>query len=41
MKSQYVVLIYIVEKIFVLSLTRYPNCIELRISHALFLFEKM
>ncbi|CAD8070227.1 unnamed protein product [Paramecium primaurelia] len=41
MKSQYVILIYIVEKIYVLSLTRYPNCIELRISHALFLYEKM
>lgn len=40
-KEQYVVLVYIVERIFVLSLTRFPNCTELRIAHSLFLMEKM
>jgi hypothetical protein len=41
LKEQYVVLVYIIERIFVLSLTRFPNCTELRISHSLFLMEKM
>ncbi|CAD8111372.1 unnamed protein product [Paramecium sonneborni] len=40
-KEQYVVLVYIIERIFTLSLTRFPNCTELRISHSLFLMEKM
>ncbi|CAD8089669.1 unnamed protein product [Paramecium primaurelia] len=40
-KEQYVVLVYILERIFTLSLTRFPNCTELRIAHSLFLMEKM
>ncbi|CAD8192732.1 unnamed protein product [Paramecium pentaurelia] len=40
-KEQYVVFVYILERIFTLSLTRFPNCTELRISHSLFLMEKM
>lgn len=41
LKEQYVILVYIIERIFVLSLTRFPSCTELRISHSLFLMEKM
>ncbi|CAD8104910.1 unnamed protein product [Paramecium sonneborni] len=40
-KEQYVVLVHIMERIFTLSLTRFPNCTELRIAHSLFLMEKI
>lgn len=35
------ILVYIIERIFVLALTRFPACIQLRINHALFLLDKM
>lgn len=36
-----VVLIYLVEYIYMVALTKYPSSIELRINYCLFLIEKM
>lgn len=40
-KDEFVVIVYIIERIYVLAITRFPNCTELRINHALFLLDKM
>ncbi|KAL4426928.1 hypothetical protein ABPG74_012928 [Tetrahymena malaccensis] len=40
-KEKFVVLVYLIERIFVLALTRFPGCTQLRVNHALFLLDKM
>lgn len=40
-KEKLVVLLYLIERIFVLALTRFPGCTQLRVNHAIFLLDKM
>ncbi|EGR30970.1 hypothetical protein IMG5_119850 [Ichthyophthirius multifiliis] len=40
-KDKFVVLVYLIERIFVLALTKFPGCTQLRVNHALFLLDKM
>ncbi|KRX01054.1 PAS domain [Pseudocohnilembus persalinus] len=39
--QNYVVLVFLIDQLYAMTLTKYPNCITLRINHALFLLDIM